>query len=574
MNRNNQLVIIDSSRQDYQHFLDNLVNPKQIFSGTFHIADFDNAIAYFSENSPQCCVINHEFTGGDVKKFLQTLNNHYRGPDFPIVLSTDVGNERLAVDLMQMGVQDYVVKAELTQSTFSRTLKNAMRTFSLQKQLKQMAHYDSLTGLLNRSLFMNRLEQTVNEAKRYGRTLSLISLDIDYFKQINDTYGHDAGDKILRIISERIRECVRRSDSVARLGGDEFLVMLPNAAAHEGHYVAQKLLKHIPEPITVEDVVLYVYPSIGLANFPETANDHHELLKQVDTALYKAKEQGRSQYVKFSKLNQSQWQRKLELSKSLPAALQNGEVKLAYQPIFDADSKHCHSVEALIRWQHNGEHIETDEIVHLIHQGSMAIPYHQWLFDQAIGQLKTWQQQSPGLKMSMNMPANLCHNYVIIEHLFSAINRYGIEASDLILEITETHLMRHAELTKEVLTGLSEKGVLIAIDDFGTGYSSLEYLADLPCSQLKIDQRFFLQWDENKKNQKIVEAITALGHQLGLQVVAEGVETARLSSIVQKIGCDASQGFWLGRPAFAKDSWSDYMALATSHEAEVLASPS
>ncbi len=565
MNHNNQLVIIDNSRQDYKKYLELLAEEKRLFTSTLHLSDFKSAIEYFSNNCPQCCIIHHEISGGRVKSLIQELSHLYRGPDFPMVLSVAPGNERAAVDLMQIGIQDYLIKEEMTKSSLIRTIKNAMRTFSLQKQLKQMAHYDALTGLLNRSLFMNRLEQSLNEAKRYSRTLSLISLDVDYFKQINDTYGHDAGDKILRIVAERIRECVRRTDSVARLGGDEFLVLLPNAASHEGHYVAQKLLKHIPEPIHLDDVVLYVYPSIGLANFPETANDHQELLKQVDTALYKAKEQGRSQYVKFSKLNRSQWQRKLELSQNLPAALQTDEVKLAYQPIFDAQSMECHSVEALIRWNHQGEDIKTEDIVHLIHQGSMAIPYHQWLFDQALGQLKQWKSQAPQLKMSMNMPANLCHNYVIIEHLFNAIEKFDIQASDLIIEITETHLMRHAELTKEVLLGLAEKGILIAIDDFGTGYSSLEYLADLPCKQLKIDQRFFLNWDDNKKHQKIVEAITALGHQLGLEVVAEGIETAQLSSIVKQIGCDASQGFWLGRPVFAHDSWSDFMSEATSN---------
>ncbi len=567
MNHNNQLVIIDSRRDTYQGYLDAMAGSKKIFSDCVHLQNFDSALAYLLDNAPQCSIIHHEFDGGDAKSLLLELSRQHRGPDFPIVVSTHAGNERAAVDLMKIGVQDYLVDEEISPSDFMRTLKNAMRTFSLQKQLKQMAHHDSLTGLLNRALFMNRLEQAVSEAKRYERSLSLLSLDVDYFKQINDTYGHDAGDKILRIIAERIRECVRKSDSVARLGGDEFMVLLPNAEAHDGHYVAQKLLKHIPEPIHLDDIVLFIYPSIGLANFPETANDHHELLKQVDSALYKAKEQGRSQYVKFSKLNQNQWQKKLALSKHLPMALQNNEVKLAYQPIFRSDAKSCYCVEALVRWQYEGEAVATDEIVHLIHQGSMAIPYHQWLFSSALSQLALWQKEAPELKMAINMPANLCHNHVIVEHLFKAIKAHNINPKDLILEITETHLMRHADLTKEVLIDLTDKGVMIAIDDFGTGYSSMEYLADLPCSQLKIDQRFFLHWDENPKNKKIVEAITALGHQLGLEVVAEGIANAYLSEIVMQVGCDASQGYWLGKPAFPCPSWYDFMGQVTSANA-------
>ena len=564
MNHNNQLVIIDSRTETYHQYLQIIEDGRKIFSDCIHLHDFDSALSYLLENAPQCCIMHHTFTGGDAKSLMIELSRQQRGPDFPIVVSTSAGNERSAVDLMKIGVQDYLVDDAITATDLFRTLKGAMRTFSLQKQLKQMAHFDSLTGLLNRALFMNRLEQAVNEAKRYDRTLSLVSLDVDYFKQINDTYGHDAGDKILRIVADRIRECVRSSDSVARLGGDEFMVLLPNAAAHDGHYVAQKLLKRIPEPINLDDTVLFVYPSIGLANFPETANDHHELLKQVDSALYNAKEQGRAQYVKFSKLNQNQWQKKIELNQHLPAAILANEVKLAYQPIFRSDSDNCYCIEALVRWQHKGENVATKDIVHLIHQGSMAIPYHQWLFEQAVGQLARWQQQAPHLKMAINMPANLCHNQVILDNLFIAIEKFKVDPQDLVLEITETHLMRHAELTKEVLIGLSQKGVMIAIDDFGTGYSSMEYLADLPCSQLKVDQRFFLNWDANPKNKKIVEAITALGHQLDLEVIAEGIESAELSNIVKQIGCDASQGYWLAKPAFATPCWDEFIERATT----------
>lgn len=564
MNRNQDLIIIDSSEADFDRYCSALPERKSIFSNIVQIKSMEEALAYFQENSPLCCIVNFRFENGSALSLLQELSRSVRRPDYAIILSINLGYERLAADLMQMGVQDYLIKEEIGKNDLVHTLKNAMRTFTLQKQLKMMAHFDSLTGLLNRSLFLNRLEQAVSEAKRYENNLCLLSLDIDYFKQINDTYGHDTGDRILCTVAERIRECVRKTDSVARLGGDEFMILLPSAVSHEGHYVAQKLLKHIPQPIEFDDIVLYVYPSIGLANFPDTASDHNELLKQVDTALYKAKEQGRSQYVKFSKQNQNQWQRKLHLSKNLPNALKNQEVKLAFQPIFDCISKRCIAVEALVRWNFEGDSIGTEEIIHLINQGSMAVPYHDWLFNHAIQQLSLWQEEMPGLQLSLNMPANLCHNNQIIEKLFDAIKFHEVEAKDIILEITESQMMRHADLTKEVLTRITKKGVRVAIDDFGSGQSSLEYLADFPCEQLKINQKFFLNFQLDEKNKRIVEAITALGHELGLNIVAEGIENESLFEYAREAGCDAAQGFWMAQPAYAGETWVEFLDNATT----------
>ncbi|MFL0810039.1 MAG: EAL domain-containing protein [Agarilytica sp.] len=559
MNRNQNIIIIDSSDEDFERYRSLLPKQKSIFSDIVQLKSMAQALAYFQDNSPLCCIINFRFENGSALELLQEMMRSVRRPDFAIVLSINLGYERLAADLMQMGVQDYLIKEEIGNNDLMHTLKNALRTFTLQKQLKMMAHFDSLTGLLNRSLFLNRLEQAVSEAKRYENNLCLLSLDIDYFKQINDTYGHDTGDRILCIVAERIRECVRKTDSVARLGGDEFMILLPSAVSHEGHYVAQKLLKHIPQPIEFDDIVLYVYPSIGLANFPDTASDHQELLKQVDTALYKAKEQGRSQYVKFSKQNQNQWQRKLHLSKNLPNALKNQDVRLAFQPVFDSLSKRCISVEALVRWNFEGEDIHTEEIVHLINQGSMATPFHDWLFNQAIRQLSLWHEEMPDLKLSLNMPANLCHNSLIIEKLFDAIKFHEVKPQDIILEITEAQMMRHADLTKDVLTSISNKGVRVAIDDFGSGQCSLEYLADFPCEQIKINEKFFLNLSLDDKNRRIIEAVTALGHELGLTVVAEGVENASLLEFAKQAGCDATQGYWMAQPAFAGDTWIEFL---------------
>lgn len=554
-----QLLIIEDDLADYATYKRLLKNEKQIFDDIIHKESPKDAITFLENNTPQCCILDYTFPDESAKDFINTLFNRFGNLRFPIVISTGQGDERLAVELMKMGVQDYLVKGGISSAELSRALKYALRTYSLQAQIHKMAQYDSLTGLLNRTLFMNRLAQAVTEARRYDHSVGLVCLDIDHFKQINDTYGHNVGDEVIKEIANRISTCVRDSDSIARFGGDEFTILLPNAKPHEGHFVAQKLLKEIPQPLYLKECILYVHPSIGLAHFPNTAANHHELLKQGDAALYKAKQQGRSQYVKFSQTYHDEWLRKNTLSVALPKALKENKLKLAYQPVFDVKSGAFKSVEALLRWEHENSHIPVEDVVELIHQGSLVLPYHLWLFNESLKQLQKWQKQKPGLKLALNISANLCHNRTIIDSLFDAAKENNIDPKSIILEVTETHLMRHQQLTREVLIELSKKGVLVAIDDFGTGYSSMEYLADLPCSQLKIDQRFFLNWEDNVKNQKIVEAITALGHQLELEVVAEGIENSFLANIVKKMGCDSAQGFWLGKPTLAQNNIQDFL---------------
>ncbi len=555
----NQLLIIEDNYADYLHYVRLLEDEKHDFSEFVHIDNLDAARTYLETNTPACCIMDFRFPNGTAKQLISELYQKHGKPNIPIVISTGQGDERLAVELMQLGVQDYLVKDALASAELLKAINNAIRTFNLQKELHYMAHHDSLTGLLNRSLFMDRLEHSVKEAKRYNRSLSLIFLDIDHFKQINDTYGHEAGDLILKMIAERIRQCVRITDSVARLGGDEFVVLLPETDPCDCLIVVQKLLKQIPAPVTMDEVVLQIYPSIGMASFPDTARDHNELIKQADAALYTAKERGRSQYVKFTHDYKIQWQRKSDLTRALPHGLQNQDIKLAYQPIYDIDTGECLSVEALVRWQHKGEWIAPKDIVSLIHQGTLVVIYHEWLFNTALAQLKQWQKQVPGLSVAINLPANLCHNQIIMEMLKRALQTHAVSPHHLVLEVTETHLMKNPELTVPVLENLTEQGIQIAIDDFGAGYSSMEYLANLPCSRLKIDQKFLLHWDSNQKNQKIVEGITALGHRLDLKVIAEGIESKRLAEIVRQIGCDGAQGFWFGTPEFGHTDWNTFI---------------
>ena len=558
------LYIVEDNLEDFVVYRRLLAREMHPFAEIINISTLHEAIKRLRVETPDCCLMDYSLPEGSAADLIADLNKYRGRPLFPIVISTGhvskkgQGTERTIVELMQLGAQDYLIKDGLKSGDLIHSLNNAMRTFQLQTELEFLAHHDPLTGLLNRALFMDRLEQAVEESNRYGHSIGLIYLDVDHFKQINDTYGHAAGDLVLKTIAERIRGCVRNSDSVARLGGDEFVVLLPGAESHEGHFVVQKMLREIPTPLVIDNTTLHISPSIGFATYPGTAKNHIELLNQADQALYKAKEQGRSQYVKFHHDINDEWQTMSRLARALPGAIQNGGLQLAYQPVFLSKNKQLDFVEAFVRWQHEEQWISPEKIMELVHQGALAIEFHTWLFEKACTQLQCWQRSDASISMSINMPANLFHNHMIIEALYESIKKHDIPPTTIIIEITETNFMHEVDLTHTVLSELSDFGVRIAIDDFGTGYSSLEYLTEIPCDHLKIDKRFIIDWDKNDKNQKVVKAITALAHQLGLNVVAEGVEDEHLASESEAAGCDSLQGFWLAKPVFGDPDWNTF----------------
>ncbi len=557
-----ELLIIDDCKADFVIYKRLLSSVKHNFDAITHIDSIEGALAYINETKPQCCILDYNLPDGNAKQFVQQLHKSVGGAKFPIIVSTGAGDERIAVEMMQLGVQDYLVKGKMTASELLRAIRNAIRTFEMEQKLHFLAHTDPLTGLLNRALFTNRLEHAVKFCDRNQTELSLIYLDLDNFKLINDSYGHDVGDVVLQNVAKKLTESVRETDSVARLGGDEFVIMLHETQSYQGHFVVQKLLSKIPEAIRLDNLTLHISPSIGLVCYPGTADNYKELMKQADEALYKAKHRGRAQYVKFSQEEKSEWQRKVAMMRAIPEAISNRDIKFAYQPILNVTSQEYDMVEALVRWQFNHSLVPALDVVNLILRNDMYLEFHKFMFLEVLTQLKQWQQNKPSLIMSINIPANIVHNKRVLEILYEQLNRLSIPYSSIVLEITETHLMKKSELTMNVLQEIHDKGIQIAIDDFGTGYSSLEYLSDLPCNKLKIDQKFFRDTRNRKKNRAIIQATTTLGHQLDLKVVAEGIETEFGVEESISLGCDYVQGFWYSQPTYPEDDWCAFIRKA------------
>jgi diguanylate cyclase (GGDEF)-like protein len=512
-----------------------------------------------------CCLLDFNLPDGSALSLLESLQSNQKTANCPIVVITGQEDTKNAVRLLKLGVQDYIVKDDLSPNTLIRTIQNAIQNWKLTKQLEQMAHYDALTGLTNRGLFLEKLEQSFNESIRYSHHFALILLDLDKFKSINDIYGHEAGDFVLSVVGQKLDKFARKTDIAGRLGGDEFAIILPQTDEESAHLVVDKLLKSVTFDVVWRSSVIPITASIGVAMCPGLAKDSKKLMRQADIALYRAKDRGRAQYVTYNENEKSLEDERERLKNSLPNALLEGKLQVAFQPIFSArDNDSVYAIEALTRWNQFGKWINPIDIINLVMELGVDIKFHGWLLKQAFTKLKEFQVDQPNLKLCLNLPANICHNPNFSDLIIKLSAQHKVTPNSIILEITETHLMTFPEKAKECLLRLVEANFHVAIDDFGTGYSSMEYIADLPCSILKIDKKFFLELEKNHRNSKIIEAICALAHGLDMQVIAEGIENELLCKSALALGCDYLQGFHLGYPAIPSANWNVFLSESAS----------
>lgn len=504
---------------------------------------------------PSCCLLDNHLPDGNAKNLLDFIQPN---SICPIIIITGQESTSTAVNLMHSGAQDYLVKQHLDSSQLERAILNAVSSWNLQNEINYLALYDSLTGLANRPLFIDRISNMFSDSQRYDSPFALIYLDLDRFKSINDSHGHEAGDAVLKEVGERILSLLRTSDTAARLGGDEFAVLLPNTTKEKANYVAYRLVRSLTFQMAWRGHSITTSPSIGLTTRPSKAQSYEQMMREADLALYRSKQGGRARYSSFSKHFENEILERERLLSEIPRAILDNHLQLAWQPIIRLSDHTICSIEALVRWNHGNQWLDPHRIIDLILDCRLGDEYHEWLFNNALHQLSIWKKENQKLKIAINLPANLCHDKNIFQSLHRATNTYSIAPQDVVVEITETHFISHPEETREQLLILSSYGFEISIDDFGTGYSSMKYLASLPCNSLKIDKDFFLNMKENPRNNQIIEAVTALAHRLDLKVIAEGIETNDLLEYALDFGCDFAQGFWLGSPIIASGSFSEF----------------
>ena len=437
-------------------------------------------------------------------------------------------------------------------------------------EIRRLAFYDALTGLPNRRLLMDRLQHAMQASKRTGQHGALMFLDLDHFKQLNDTLGHDVGDELLQQVAQRLRTCVREGDSIARLGGDEFVVLLEALSEHaleaatQSEMVAIKVLQALGQPYVLRKHTYSSTPSIGIVEFLEDTQTLEDLMKMADVAMYQAKAAGRNTMCFFDPAMQAAAAAHTALEKDLRKGLIEKEFVLHYQVQVDGQG-HPTGAEALVRWHHVARGmVPPGHFIPLAEETGIILELGQWVLETACAQLVQWAQNplTAHWTMAVNVSASQFAQAKFVAHVDTALQKTGANPRLLKLELTESMLVADVDAIIVKMNAIKQRGVAFSLDDFGTGYSSLTYLKRLPLAQLKIDQSFVRDVLTDASDAVIARTILALGHSLGLKVIAEGVETAAQHQFLADMGCDAFQGYYFGKP-IAAAALMEYAQAAT-----------
>ena len=424
-----------------------------------------------------------------------------------------------------------------------------------EERIRHLAHHDALTGLPNRILIADRLDQAILNAQRHSGGVAVAFIDLDGFKMVNDGLGHNAGDALLKIVSQRMADCLRRNDTVGRFGGDEFVIVLSDQDADAGPVspVLEKVREALTQPIALDGQEVRVSCSMGVARYPRDGAGTDALLMKADAAMYRAKDNGKNNIQFYTSEMSASVEQKLLLLEGLRQALDGGQFHLLYQPKIDLRSGLIFGMEALIRWDHPEQGLVSPQrFIPLAEESGLIVAIGEWVLQTACRQNRAWQLAGLApMKMSVNVSPRQFEDKRLLERVAGALRASGMDAADLELEVTEGVMMRHLQQSVLKMRELTAMGVSLSIDDFGTGYSSLSALKSFPISRLKIDQSFVRELGGNADDQAIAMAIIALGHQLNLRVIAEGVETEVQRSFLLDNGCDEMQGYLFSRPVAA-----------------------
>lgn len=477
-------------------------------------------------------------------------------PEVPIVVLSGLDDEETALQALQMGAQDYLVKGQGDGNLIARSIRYAIERKQAEERLAYLAQYDHLTGLANRALFQDRLEQALVRAGRNGDVVALMFLDLDRFKAVNDTLGHACGDELLKEVAERVKGCIRESDTVARLGGDEFAIILEGlSGAQDAAPVARKILDALSEPLVLSGHEILVTGSIGIAVRPPSAGN--KLLQDADAAMYRAKQRGRNNYEFYTEEMNIQVFARLALERDLRRALDQEEFLLYYQPQVDLATGGIVGVEALLRWQHPELGLVSPaKFIPVLEETDDIVRVGEWVLCTACRQGRAWLDASlKPLRIAVNLSARQFGQEGLVDTVAAILEETALDPRSLELEITESLLMENPEASSRALSELraAVSGVRVSIDDFGTGYSSLYRLKTFPIDLLKIDRSFVRDITTDPDDAVLTAAIISLAHNLRLEVIAEGVETGEQMAFLREQGCDLAQGYYLSHPLPAED---------------------
>ncbi len=487
--------------------------------------------------------------------------------DIPVMMITGLDDDASVERAYEVGAIDFITKP-IKWAVLKHRVKSVVAKVVAERKVELLAYRDSLTDLPNRLLFADRLEQAIIRAVRTRKSMALMLIDIDDFKLVNDTFGHEAGDKLIQAIGKLIYRSLRRADTIARLGGDEFAVIVEGIeSADDAVSIADNLTTVLEHNVRLDDQETYTSASIGIAVFPEDGKDGRQLLKNADTAMFRAKESGRHCFQFYKPEMSVTAMERLELENSLRAAFESDEFLIYYQPVIDLAKNEIYCVEALLRWQHPEKGmIKPEDFFSVIEDSGLIVALGEWVIKAVCSQIRAWQDA--GLEnqlVSINLAARQFRDQDIVSVFVQAMEEAGITGKSLSVEITERTLIDNMGEVESTLNKLRDLGIGVSLDDFGTGYSSLAYLKEFPVDMVKIDQAFVEGIPDNEEDCAIVSAIAGLTRGLKLKLHAEGVENPRQLEVLRELGCQYAQGYYWCKPLPGDEFQRFYQDQACNH---------
>lgn len=478
-------------------------------------------------------------------------------PGIPIIVMTGLDDERRALSVIQQGVQDYIVKGQYGNNILPRAIRYAIERKQFENRVIELVHFDQVTGLINREVFLERLEGAMALSNQSGMPLAVLLLSLQHFNEVTATLGHDIGDKLLKAIAIRLKECLMKQDALARMDGAEFILYIAGdmAAAENLEGFAQGLIDAVARPFEIEGHRIFLGCSIGVAPFSGGNPEEVDLFKHANIALHRAKQDTESRFQFYTQALSQELNERIVLGKELRNALKQQEFQAYYQPIVDLKTGRVCGVETLVRWQHPERGmILPGKFIPFAEQSELIQEITENVLQQACEAFPSWRHLvSEPFYISVNLSARDFRRKDFMARLENILNATDMSIKNIAFEVTEGVLMEDAKQTALTLASCREKGASIFIDDFGTGYSSLSYLSKLPLDVLKIDRSFVTDMVTNGHNLMIATATINLAHALNLQVVAEGIETAEQKDLLSILGCDKAQGYYFAKPMPVKE---------------------